>query len=589
MKRVALLGMPNCGKSTLFNRLTGASARIANWPGVTVDLMSARVLLGAHIVEVIDLPGIYDIDGFSDDEQLVRDFLTSQHIDALLVVVNTSQAERQLRLPLQAARLGIPMAVALNMADEARRFGYRVEREKLSSCLGMPVCPVSAKYGQGMDEMRAMLAHSLDAPAAPAIVASDGELDRLQSEIAHSAVHAPLVLSETLTDRIDRVALHPWFGPVIFVAAMAAVFNAVFILGKPLQDGVTAVFELARSALLEPAFSGLPQWGREFALDGAYTGVTTVAAFLPLIVLFFFFMAFVEDSGYLSRAAFLVDSLMARLGLDGRGFVMLLMGFGCNVPALMGTRVMRSRPLRLLTMLVIPLSLCSARLQVFLFVIAALFAPAWGPWVLLGLYLASIAAAILTAWLFRGQFASSEPFALELPIYRIPTWRHVAMRGWHEVGHFLRRATRFIVGGVVLVWFLTHYPVGATPAGPDTLAGWIGAWMAPVLSPIGIDTQLALALLFGFVAKEVMIGAMAVTLGAEGEALKGALAQHLTLAQAGSFMLFTLLYTPCLSTVATLRAESKSVKFTVLAVTWPLALAWGASFAFYQGMRALSA
>jgi ferrous iron transport protein B len=579
--------MPNCGKSTLFNRLTGASARIANWPGVTVDLMSARVLLGAHMVEVIDLPGVYDLDGFSDDEQVVHDFLASQRIDAMLVVVNTAQAERQLRLPLQAARLGIPMAVALNMADEARRWGYTVERTKLAASLGMPVCPVSAKYGQGMDEVRTMIARTLDSAAAPAIVATDRDLDRLQGEIAHAAVHAPIVLSETLTDRIDRVALHPWFGPLVFLAAMAAVFNAVFILGKPLQDGVTALFELARASLLEPALSGLPQWGRGFLLDGAYMGVTTVAAFLPLIVLFFFFMAFVEDSGYLSRAAFLVDSLMARLGLDGRSFVMLLMGFGCNVPALMGTRVMRSRPLRLLTMLVIPLSLCSARLQVFLFVIAALFAPAWAPWVLLALYAASIAAAILTAWIFRGKFASSEPFALELPIYRVPTWRHVAMRGWHEVHHFLRRATRFIVGGVVLVWFLTHYPTGAAPAGPDTLAGWIGAWMQPVLSPIGIDTQLALALLFGFVAKEVMIGAMAVTLGAEGDALKGALAQHLTLAQAGSFMLFTLLYTPCLSTVATLRAESRSLKFTLLAVAWPLALAWGASFAFYQVARAL--
>jgi ferrous iron transport protein B len=587
VKRVGLLGMPNCGKSTLFNRLTGASARIANWPGVTVDLMSARVLLGAHMVEVIDLPGIYDLDGFSDDEQVVREFLASQRIDALLIVVNTAQAERQLRLPLQAARLGIPMAVALNMADEARRWGYTVERAKLAAALGMPVCPVSAKYGQGMDEVRTMIARTLDSAAAPAIVATDRDLDRLQGEIAHAAVHAPIVLSETLTDRIDRVALHPWFGPLVFLAAMAAVFNAVFILGKPLQDGVTALFELARAALLEPAISGLPQWGRGFLLDGAYMGVTTVAAFLPLIVLFFFFMAFVEDSGYLSRAAFLVDSLMARLGLDGRSFVMLLMGFGCNVPALMGTRVMRSRPLRLLTMLVIPLSLCSARLQVFLFVIAALFAPAWAPWVLLALYVASIAAAILTAWIFRGKFASSEPFALELPVYRVPTWRHVAMRGWHEVHHFLRRATRFIVGGVVLVWFLTHYPTGAAPAGPDTLAGWIGAWMQPVLSPIGIDTQLALALLFGFVAKEVMIGAMAVTLGAEGDALKGALAQHLTLAQAGSFMLFTLLYTPCLSTVATLRAESRSLKFTLLAVAWPLALAWGASFAFYQVARAL--
>jgi ferrous iron transport protein B len=312
-----------------------------------------------------------------------------------------------------------------------------------------------------------------------------------------------------------------------------------------------------------------------------------VAAFVPLVVLFFLFMALVEDSGYLSRAAFLTDALMARLGLDGRSFVMLLLGFGCNVPAAMGTRIMRSRGLRLLTMLIVPFSLCSARLQVFLFIAAALFAPAQGAWVIFGLYLASFAVALLTAFVFRRRFRSDEPFVLELPPYRLPTLRQIALRAWHEVRHFLRRATRFIVAGVMLVWLLTHLPVGVVPGGPDSIAGMLGRLAEPVLAPIGIDDRLTVALIFGFVAKEVLIGALAVIFGLEGQALATELAARIDTVQAISFMLFTLIYTPCLSTIATLRAESRSTRFALLSVGWSVGLAWLASFAFYQTARAL--
>jgi ferrous iron transport protein B len=321
-------------------------------------------------------------------------------------------------------------------------------------------------------------------------------------------------------------------------------------------------------------------------LDGLYNGVATVAAFVPIIVLFFLFMAMVEDSGYLSRAAFLMDALMARLGLDGRGFVMLLMGFGCNVPALMGTRVMRSRGMRLLTMLVIPFSLCSARLQVFVFISAALFAPQTAPMVLFSLYLFSFAAAILTALLFKNKFQSNEPFVLELPPYRFPTARQIVLRGWLEVKHFLVRASQFIIAGVVLVWLLTNLPTSAVPASSDTLAGMIGSALHPIFAPIGINEQLTIALLFGFVAKEIVIGSLAVIYGLSGDALGGAMAQQLDWVQAYSFMLFTLIYTPCLSTIATLRTESKS-SFTAMSILWSLALAWAISFIFYQGARAL--
>ena len=285
-----------------------------------------------------------------------------------------------------------------------------------------------------------------------------------------------------------------------------------------------------------------------------------------------------------ARAAYLADSLMSRLGLDGRGFVMLLMGFGCNVPALMGTRVMRSRALRLLSMLVIPFSLCSARLQVFLFIIGALFSSAAAPWVLMSLYLMSFATAFGTALLFgrnRG-LRSEEPFVIELPPYRFPTLRQVWMRGWLEVTHFLVRATKIIVAGVVLVWLLTHLPSGVEPAGAASYAGIIGHWMQPILGPLGIDEKLTIALIFGFVAKEVVIGALAVIYGLEGDALTQHLAGSLNLIQAYSFMLFCLIYTPCLSTIATLKSESRSLKFATLAVLWPLGLAWAVSFVFYQ-------
>jgi ferrous iron transport protein B len=340
-----------------------------------------------------------------------------------------------------------------------------------------------------------------------------------------------------------------------------------------------------RTLALEPLLTGLPAWLNGLLLDGIYNGISTVAAFVPIIVLFFLVMSMVEDSGYLSRAAFLMDALMSKIGLDGRGFVMVLMGFGCNVPALMGTRVMRSRPMRLLTMLIIPLSLCSARLQVFLFMIATLFVARQAAYIMFALYMVSFASIFLTAILFKGQYQSSEPFILELPPYRFPTPRQIWLRGWQEVKYFLKRATKFIVMGVVMVWALTHFPTDVAPGSSATYAGQIGTLLAPILNPIGIDTQLAIALIFGFIAKEIVIGSLAVIYGLQGDALSHQIAMNIDWVQGMSFMLFTLIYTPCLSTIATIKSESKSSKFTWLSIVWSLGLAWVVSFIFYQAAR----
>ena len=593
MKRIALLGMPNTGKSTLFNRMTGGAARVGNWPGITVELLSGKILLGSDMVEIIDLPGIYDLHGFSDDEQVVRHFLHDNVPDLALVILNATQIERQMSLLLQLKRLDMNVVVLLNMADEAKKYGISIDSRKMAVLLDMPVFLLSGKYGTGYQEAMQTVAKALRYPT-PGMaeelrsqLEQDEHIEAEMARVMKHAVQVPAQLPDNLTGKLDRVMLHPWLGLPIFFGVMYLLFQGIFILGQPLQTGVGGMLGWLRESALEPALAGTPPVLHGLLLDGIYNGVATVAAFVPIIVLFFLFMAMVEDSGYLSRAAFLMDALMARMGLDGRGFVMLLMGFGCNVPALMGTRVMRSRTLRLLTMLVIPFSLCSARLQVFVFITAALFAPETAPLVLFSLYLFSFAAAIITALLFKRRFPADEPFVLELPPYRFPTLRQMAVRGWLEVQHFLRRATKFIVAGVVLVWLLTHIPFSATPAGPDTLAGMIGGALHPLFAPIGIDEQLTIALIFGFVAKEIVIGSLAVIYGLSGEALGGVLGQQLDWVQGYSFMLFTLIYTPCLSAIATLRSEAKQPGYTALIIGWSLALAWLVSFAFYQGARAL--
>lgn len=594
MKRIALLGMPNTGKSTLFNRLSGASARVGNWPGITVDLMSAKMLIGGHIAELIDLPGIYDLHGFSDDEQVVRHFLSNNHADLAIIVLNSSQIDRQLSLALQIKNLGLPAILLLNMQDEAKRSGISINVEAMAQQLGMPVRQISAKYGDGCPQALQLAAKQLAEQfntVSPKDIAklleADVQIEQEMQTIIKNSVQVPVQLNDATTDNIDKILLHPIFGLPIFFTAMFLLFQFIFTAGKPLQDGMAWLLNLFRTSALEPALAGLPSWLNGLLLDGVFNGVSTVAAFVPIIVLFFLVMSMVEDSGYLSRAAFLMDAFMAKIGLDGRGFVMVLMGFGCNVPALMGTRVMRSRPMRLLTMLVIPLSLCSARLQVFLFMIATLFATSQAAYIMFALYMASFFTIFLTAVLFKGQYKSSEPFILELPPYRFPTPRQIWLRGWQEVKYFLNRATKFIIFGVVMVWVLTNYPTNVAPASAGTLAGQIGTLFAPVLDPIGIDTQLAIALIFGFVAKEIVIGSLAVIYGMQGDALSHQIATNIDWVQGMSFMLFTLIYTPCLSTIATLKTESKSTKFMWLSIVWSLGLAWIVSFVFYQGARAL--
>jgi ferrous iron transport protein B len=596
LKQIAVLGMPNTGKSTFFNRFTGAQASIGNWPGMTVDLMTAQVSINEQAAQVVDLPGIYDLRGFSEDEAVVQKFLETTAIHLVIIILNSTQIERQISLALQVKSLQLPSVLLLNMADEAPSFGVSINYEKLSEYLEIPVVPISAKFGEGCDKASQVIALALQKPNQSISVGkledalpSSHEIASEMESLLKDTVSINEAIPENWTTRLDKVLLHPIFGLPIFFGTMFLMFQFIYALGIPLQDLLTQGLAWFKDNALEPLLSFFPWLGtfwHNFLVEGIYEGIGTVAAFIPVIFLFFICMAIVEDSGYLSRSAFLMDALMERLGLDGRSFVMSLMGFGCNVPAIMGLRVMRSPALRMLSMLVIPFSLCSARLNVFIFMTTALFSPKQAPIVLFSLYLFSFAAAILTAALFKGMFPNNEPMILELPPYRFPTIKQMLMRAWNEATHFLFWSRRFIIFGVVIIWLCNNLPTNVPPASSQTISGWISHLAQPILSPLGINSQLAVALIFGFIAKEIVLGGLAIIYSAQNEAgLAQLIAAQIDWVQAYSFMLFTLLYVPCLSTIAVIKSESKSNKLAWISVIWSLVLAWVASFIFYQGAR----
>ena len=589
-KRVAFIGQPNTGKSTLFNKITKAGAGVANWPGLTVDLMRAELNLNDQVVEFVDLPGIYDLDGFTDDEKVVQTFLETNAVDLVVVVLNAVQVDRQIRIPLQLKALGLPIIVILNMADEAKRFNVGIDLVKLQKNLNVPTHAISAKYGTGCDKAYESILSSLETVDQSVTIDSvveyfkehptqQAELD----QVIEGSINMPAVNITTLTNRIDRWLLHPGFGLPIFFATMFLVFWFIWSIGIPTADPVDELTGWFQESLLEPALSPFPSIVQDFVVEGPFSGIATVFSFVPLVALFFVVMTALEDSGYLSRAAYLIDVLMEKCGLDGRAFVLQLMGFGCNVPAVMGTRVMRSRAMRLLSMLIIPFSLCSARLQVFVFILAVILPGPSGAMALFSLYIMSFVVAYLIATIFNftGQFKNEEPFVVELPPYRIPTAKQVFFNVWNEMKSFMTKVMMFMILGTTITWFLTNFPEGSAE-GIDSYAGQLGSFFAPVMNPIGISPFLTVSLIIGFVAKEVQLAALATVYGLSNDALQAQLAMDLTFAQGFSYLLFSLLYIPCLTTLGTIFGESKSVKFTVFSATFSLCVAWVISFSFYN-------
>jgi ferrous iron transport protein B len=721
MATVALAGNPNCGKTSIFNALTGARHHVANWPGVTVEKRSGTFSHDGQDVEVVDLPGTYSLAAQSEDERIAAGFLLSEDVDVIVDVLDASNLERNLYLTTQLLELGKPLVFALNMADDAGRRGMEIDTKRLEALLGGRVLATVANRGQGIDALKKAVAgaangeragmHALAGAGSSAHQSRvrygediEREIEKLSLEIGrdedfseryatrwsalrllegtsdaedllsisharqaidrqrcasreflerHLGADCPTLVAEQrygfarglvkevvrqsaveargVTDRLDAVLTHRWLGIPIFIGVMLLVYVLTFVLGKYPQDWVTAAF----AWLQTQAAVRLP--GGELTslvVDGIIPGVGAVVVFVPVIMILMGCISFLEDTGYMARAAFIMDRLMHLMGLHGRSFIPLVMGTGCNVPALQATRTIEARTDRFITILVTPLVSCSARLQVYILIAGTFFTPVRAAIAIiamhvLGFGLAMIVGKVFRLTLFRG---ASAPFVMELPPYRMPVLSATAVHMWEKGRVFLTRAGTVILAGATLVWFLSHYPgianaewsaahlqqqtaVRALKLPPEqerqrldaldleresrvmntSLAASFGQLLEPVLAPIlDPDGSRAnawkdgVALTAGFVAKEIVVGTMGVLYQASPETENGterplqvALRRQsgLTPLTALAFMVFTLIYTPCLGTVGMMLKETRSASWTTFSVAYGLVLAWGLSWA----------
>ncbi|MHB1122351.1 MAG: ferrous iron transport protein B [Ramlibacter sp.] len=607
--RIALLGNPNCGKTALFNLLTGSRQKVANYAGVTVERKEGLMRTpSGRLVRVLDLPGAYSLNPLSPDEALTRDVVTGVRSDVerpelLVCVTDATNLRLNLRLVLEARRLGVPIVVALNMSDLARRRGIVIDRQALERELGMPVVETVGVHDEGA---RALVAH-LDAcipdrkpdpsdwtaPTLAEVVQTQQQVRR----ILRAAVREPDV-DTRLDDAIDRIVLHPFWGVPILAAILFLMFQAVFSWAQLPMDALEQGVQHA-GALLQGAMQ--PGVLRSLLVDGVVAGVGSVLVFLPQILILFLFILALEDSGYLPRAAFLLDRVMAVAGLSGRSFIPLLSSFACAVPGVMATRSITSWRDRLATIMVAPLMTCSARLPVYALLIGA-FVPerqVAGLFnlkgvVLFALYVAGIVSAMAIAWALKHlrRQEGPAPLLMELPAYRIPRVRSLARGLAERAGIFIKRVGTIILALMVVVWFISSFP--APPAGASgaaiqySIAGMLGSALEPLFRPIGFNWQICIALIPGLAAREIAVAALGTVyaLSAAGDAVADQLgpviAHSWSLATALSLLAWYVFAPQCISTLAVVRRETNSWRYPLLMAGYLFGLAWVASFLTYR-------
>ena len=608
---VALVGNPNCGKTALFNRLTGGRQKVANYAGVTVERKEGRFETPAgRSVRVLDLPGAYSLDAASPDEVITRDICAGHYVgeappDLIVCVLDATNLRLHLRFALEVKRLGRPMLIALNMMDVAKKRGIRIDVDKLQAALGAPVVETVAVQNGGAAALLAQIDGAW--PAASAATATDDSADlhaQVRALLA-DAVTMPRATS-AIDDAIDAVVLHRVGGLAILVTVMFFIFQAVFTWAKPLQDAVTDGVAAA-GAWAGALLASMPLL-QSLVTDGIFAGLGTVLTFLPQILVLFLFILILEESGYLPRAAFLLDTLMFRAGLTGRSFIPLLSSFACAIPGIMATRSIADPRDRLTTILVAPLMTCSARLPVYTLLIAA-FIPrrdVLGIFNLQGivlfvLYFAGIASALVVAWVIKRlrRDKSDHMLIMELPSYRLPNPRSVLMGLWERAVIFVRRVGGILLALTVLLWFLSSFPAppdGATQPPIDySFAGRIGHWMTHVFAPIGFNWQICIALIPGLAAREVAVSSLATVYAlsaanddAAATLLGPAIAAQWSLATALSLLAWYVFAPQCMSTLAVIRRETNSWRNVWIAAGYLFALAYLASFITYQVARALT-
>ncbi len=605
LKTVVLIGPPNSGKSTLFNRLTGLRQKVANFPGVTVEQrMGLMAGVGREDLTLIDLPGIYSLDPYSEDARVSINVLRGKmpgtpKPDAVLIVLDSQHLTRQLMLAAPVLSLGLPTLVLLNMSDLMESRGGKVDTLKLARELGAPVAQISAVNGAGIEAVPLFLHQQTERKAASPlqlpVVGNAASAHTWAAQISsRTGYRAPLSVEGTR--KIDNILLHRIWGPLLFLVVVVGVFEVVFSIGQPLSDGFGDI--LARvGGLVRPL---LPAgWIQSLLLDGAWKGISSVLVFLPQILLLFLFIGILEDSGYLARAALIADRVMRTTGLNGKAFIPLLSAYACAVPAIMATRTIENRRDRLATILVTPFMTCSARLPVYMLLIAA-FIPniaylhgvlGLRTIVMLGLYVAGFVGAMTTAWLLKSSIlkSSETPIILELPQYRMPTVWSLTLRVVDRARIFLRQAGTIILCVTLALWVLAHLPVIQTTSGTltapelaDSVIGRLGHFIEPVIAPLGFNWKIGIGLLSSVLAREVMVSTMGTLYGADPATqsmhLQTALHHDMTLGGALALMIFFAFAMQCTSTMAVVRRETNSWKWPAVQFLYMLTLAYGAAF-----------
>lgn len=604
-KLVALVGNPNCGKTALFNGLTGSHQKVANYAGVTVERKEGRLTTAAgKVLRLLDLPGTYSLHPRSPDERVTCDVLAGRargekRPDLVVCVLDATNLRRNLRLLLAVRRMGLPIVVALNMADLAARRGLKVDAAALSAQLGLPVVRTVAIHKEGLDELRGLL----DRPevwegSAPPAGAESHVDDHITVKSMLEALQLDQDLPTLPSDRVDRVLLHPVAGSLTLAVLLFLLFQAVFSWAEPPKD----LIEAGMAALGAQVGHWLPEgWLHSLIVDGIIAGAGSVLAFLPQILILFFFILVLEESGYLPRAALLLDRLMGSVGLSGRSFIPLLSSFACAIPGIMATRSISNPRDRLVTILIAPLMTCSARLPVYALLIGA-FVPQrevagleLQGLVLFGLYFAGILGALAVAWVLK-RFTSTgrlvRPLMMELPSYHWPHPRSIAIGLWQRAVIFVKRVGGIIMVLTVALWVLASFPAppeGATGAPIQySIAGWLGAGLAKVFEPIGFNWQISLALVPGLAAREVAISALGTVyaLSATGDdaaqALAPLIAQSWSLATALSLLAWYVFAPQCIATLAAVKRETGGYKLPLIMTGYLFGLAYLASFITYR-------
>lgn len=658
----ALAGNQNCGKTTLFNQLTGSNQHVGNFPGVTVDQKVGQ-MKSQPDCSVVDLPGIYSLRPYTNEEIVTRDFLLNEKPDGIINIVDATNIERNLYLTLQLMEMRIPMVLALNMMDEVRNNGGTINVEKMSEALGIPVVPISAAKNEGIEELvqaavrvakekrttkvidfckqgpvhRCIhsVCHQIEDHAEKAglsvrfscskliendtrivdmLQLSQNELELVEHSIIEMEAEAGMDRNAALADmrydfiesvcadtvikceeskehirsvKIDSILTHRYFAIPIFILVMFLVFFLTFnVFGAVLSDLLSLLIDDI-TALVD---KGLTAYGinpvvHSLVIDGIFAGVGSVLSFLPIIVVLFFFLSILEDTGYMARIAFVMDKLLRKIGLSGRSIVPLLVGFGCTVPAVMASRTLSSERDRRMTIMLTPFMSCSAKIPIYA-VFAAAFFPQYAALVMIGMYLTGIIIGIIVALIFdRTVFCGKPiPFVMELPNYRFPSAKSVLLLMWDKAKDFLQRAFTIIFLATVIIWFLQSFDsrLNVVTDSADSILAAIGHLLAPLFAPLGFDDwRIPTALITGFTAKEAVISTLGVLMGTSTAALGSALHTLFTPVSAISFLVFTLLYTPCVAAIAAVKRELESGWLALGVVILQCVVAWLAAFGVY--------